>query len=121
VVVSPQSLANRRADWVKFVGVWDKVVKYLNDPKTRDDGIKIIAARAGVDPKEYAVFMPGTQFLTLAEGGKVLSAKSEGFDSLVGSSKIANEFNVTNAVYKDSQDVTTYIDASLTLEVLKKK
>ena len=121
VVVSPQSLANRRADWVKFVGVWDKVVKYLNDPKTRDDGIKIIAARAGVDPKEYAVFMPGTQLLTLAEGGKVLSAKSEGFDSLVGSSKIANEFNVTNAVYKDSQDVTTYIDASLTLEVLKKK
>jgi NitT/TauT family transport system substrate-binding protein len=121
VVVSPQSLANRRADWVKFVSVWDKVVKYLNDPKTRDDGIKIIAARAGVDPKEYAVFMPGTQLLTLAEGGKVLSAKTEGFDSLVGSSKIANEFNVTNAVYKDSQDVTTYIDASLTLEVLKKK
>jgi len=121
VVVSPQSLATRRADWVKFVSVWDKVVKYLNDPKTREDGIKIIAARAGVDPKEYAVFMPGTQFLTLAEGGKVLSAKSEGFDSLVGSSKIANEFNVTNAVYKDSQDVTTYIDASLTLEVLKKK
>ena len=121
VVVSPQSLANRRADWVKFVSVWDKVVKYLNDPATRDDGIKIIAARAGVDPKEYAQFMPGTQLLTLAEGAKVLSSKTAGFDSLVGSSKIANEFNVTNAVYKDSQDVTTYIDASLTLEVLKKK
>jgi NitT/TauT family transport system substrate-binding protein len=121
VVVSPQSLATRRADWVKFVSVWDRVVKYLNDPATRDDGIKIIAARAGVDPKEYAQFMPGTQLLTLAEGAKVLSSKSAGFDSLVGSSKIANEFNVTNAVYKESQDVTTYIDSSLTLEVLKKK
>jgi len=121
VVVSPQSLATRRADWVKFVSVWDKVVKYLNDPATRDDGIKIIAARAGVDPKEYAQFMPGTHLLTLAEGAKVLSAKTAGFDSVAGSSKIANEFNVTNAVYKESQDVTTYLDASLTLEVLKKK
>ncbi|MFT3780756.1 MAG: ABC transporter substrate-binding protein [Nibricoccus sp.] len=121
VVVSPQSLATRRADWVKFVSVWDKVIAYLKDPKTRDDGIKIMAARAGVDPKEYALFMPGTQFLTLAEGGKILSAKSDGFNSLLGSSKIADEFNVTNAVYKEAQNIPSYIDASLTLEVLKKK
>lgn len=121
VVVSPQSLATRRADWVKFVSVWDKVVAYLKDPKTRDDGIKIMAARAGVDPKEYALFMPGTQLLTLADGGKVLSAKTNGFDSVLGSSKIADEFNVTNAVYKEAQNIPSYIDPSLTLEVLKKK
>jgi NitT/TauT family transport system substrate-binding protein len=121
VVVSPQSLAQRRADWVKFVSVWDKVIAYLKDPKTRDDGIKIMAARAGVDPKEYAAFMPCTQFLSLAEGSKVLSAQSAGFDSLIGSTKIADEFNVTNAVYKEAQNVPSYIDASLTLEVLKKK
>jgi len=121
VVVSPQSLAQRRADWVKFVSVWDKVVAYLKDPKTRAEGIKIMAARAGVDPKEYTAFMPGTQFLTLAEGGKVLSAQTTGFDSLIGSSKIADEFNVTNGVYKEAQNVPSYIDGSLTLEVLKKK
>ena len=121
VVVSPQSLAQRRADWVKFVSVWDKVIAYLKDPKTRDDGIKIMAARAGVDPKEYASFMPGTQFLSLAEGGKVLSVQTPGFDSVAGSSKIADEFNVTNAVYKEAQNVSSYIDSSLTLEVLKKK
>lgn len=120
VVVSPQSLAQRRGDWVKFVSVWNKVVAYLSDPKTRADGIKIMAARAGVDPKEYEQFMPGTRFLTLAEGAKIFSSKTEGFDSLVGSSKIANEFNVSNAVYKDSQDVASYIDESLTLEVLNK-
>lgn len=120
VAASPQSLAQRRADWVKFVSVWDKVVAYLKDPKTRDDGIKIMAARAGVDPKEYAAFMPGTHLLTLAEGGKVLSAQTDGFDSLIGSSRIADEFNVTNAVYKEAQDVPSYIDASLTFEVLKK-
>ena len=119
VVVSPQSLAQRRADWVKFVKVWDKVVAYLANPTTRDDGIKIMAARAGVDPKEYAAFLPGTRFLTLAEGAKVLTATTSGFDSVVGSSKIANDFNVKNEVYKESQDVAAYLDASLTAEALK--
>ncbi len=121
VVVSPQSLAQRRADWVKFVSVWDRVVAYLSDPLTHEDGVKIMAARAGVDPKEYEQFMPGTRFLSLAEGGKIMSTQSETFGSLSGSTKIANEFNVANGVYKESQDIPSYIDASLTLEVLKKK
>ncbi|MBK8479149.1 MAG: ABC transporter substrate-binding protein [Opitutaceae bacterium] len=120
VVVSPQSLATRRADWVKFVAVWDKVVAYIRDPATREDAIKIMAARAGVDAKEYAYFLPGTRFLSLMEGVKVLAAQTEGFDSLLGSSKIANEFNVTNGVYKESQDVASYIDAKVTVEALKK-
>jgi NitT/TauT family transport system substrate-binding protein len=120
VVVTPQSLAQHRAEWVKFAKVWDKVVEYLANPKTRDDGVKIMAARAGIDPKEYAAFLPGTHFLTLTEGGKVLSKKTEGFDSVAGSSKIANEFNVKNAVYKESQDVSTYLDATVTADALKK-
>jgi len=121
VVVSPQSLAQRRADWVKFVSVWNRIVSYLEDPLTRTDGIKIMAARAGVDPKEYEQFMPGTHFLNLDDGGKIMSRKSTTFGSLIGSSKIADEFNVTNAVYKEAQDVPAYADASLTLDALKKK
>ncbi len=120
IVVSPQSLAQHRAEWVKVVKVWDKIVAYLADPKTREDGIKIMAARAGVDPKEYAAFLPGTRLLTLAEGAKVLTSKTDGLDSVIGSSKIANEFNVKNGVYKESQDVGTYLDASLTVDALKK-
>ncbi|BET65157.1 ABC transporter substrate-binding protein [Opitutales bacterium ASA1] len=120
VAVSPQSLAQRRADWVKFVKVWDRIVAYLADPKTRDDGIKIMAARAGVDPKEYADFMAGTKLLTLAEGAKVLAAQTDGFDSVLGSSKIADEFNVANGVYAEPQNVKSYIDASLMAEALKK-
>jgi len=120
IVVTPQSLAQHRAEWVKVVKVWDKIVAYLADPKTREDGIKIMAARAGVDPKEYAAFLPGTRLLTLAEGAKVLTNKTDGLDSVIGSSKIANEFNVKNGVYKESQDVGTYLDASLTVDALKK-
>ena len=119
VVVTPASLAGSRADWVKFVKVWDKIVGYLADPKTKDDGIKIMAARAGVDPKEYAGFMSGTQLLTLKQGAAKLAAKTVGFDSVAGSAKIADEFNVKNAVYKDAQDVSSYIDASLMAEAAK--
>ncbi len=120
IVVSPQSLAQHRAKWVKVAKVWDKIVAYLADPKTAEDGIKIMAARAGVDAKEYASFMPGTKFLSLAEGAKVLSAKTAGFDSVLGSSKIADEFNVKNGVYKESQNAAAYLDASITLDALKK-
>ncbi len=119
IVVSPQSLAQHRAEWVKVVKVWDKIVAYLADPKTREDGIKIMAARAGVDPKEYAAFLPGTHLLTLAEGAKVLTSKTDDLDSVMGSSKTANAFNVKNGVYKESQDIGTYLDASLTLDALK--
>ena len=120
IVVSPQSLAQNRAEWVKVAKVWDKIVAYLADPKTAEDGIKIMAARAVVDAKEYASFMPGTKFLSLAEGAKVLSAKTAGFDSVLGSSKIADEFHVKNGVYKESQNAATYLDASITLDALKK-
>jgi NitT/TauT family transport system substrate-binding protein len=120
VAVSPQSLAQRRADWVKFVKVWDRIVAYLADPKTREDGIKIMAARAGVDPKEYADFMAGTRLLTLAEGAKIMAAQTDGFDSVLGSSKIADAFNVANGVYAEPQNVKSYIDASLMAEALKK-
>ena len=119
VVVTPGSLATSRADWVKFVKVWDKIVAYLADPKTKADGIKIMAARAGVDPKDYADFMSGTQLLTLKQGAAKLAAKTAGFDSVAGSAKIADDFNVKNAVYKEAQDVSSYIDASLMAEAVK--
>lgn len=118
ITVTPQSLAQRRADWVKLVSVWAKVLAYLNDPATKADAIKIMAARTGSTPADYAAFIDGTHFLSLAEGARVISGKSNGFGSLVGSSKVANDFNVKNAVYKDSQDVTTYFDAKLTDEAI---
>lgn len=119
VTVTPQSLAQRRADWVKFVKVWDKIVAYLADPKTKADGIKIMAARAGVSPEDYAAFMGGTKLLTLAEGTKMMAAKSSGFGSVLGSAKIADDFNVKNEVYKEAQDVPSYLDASLMQEAVK--
>ncbi len=119
VAVSPQSLSQRRADWKKFVSVWERVVSYINDPSTRDDAVKIMAAKVGTDPKEYAGFLNGTRLLTLAEGAKIMGNKNETFGSLLGSSKTANDFNVKNSVYKESQDVASYIDASISAELIE--
>jgi NitT/TauT family transport system substrate-binding protein len=113
LAVSPQSLAEHRAEWAKVVKVWYRVVKYIHDPKTRQDAIRIMAARVGVTPKEYASFVDGTKILTLKEAQKFYK-KGPGFGSLYGSSKIVDDFNVNNKVYKQHQDVDSYIDGSLT-------
>ena len=117
LAVNPASLSARRADWLKVVKVWDKVVAYINDPKTTEDALKILSGRVGLKPEEYKPFLAGTKLLTLAEGKKVFE-KGDGFKSLYGSSKIVDDFNVKNDVYKEKQDIDSYIDPSLTNELV---
>jgi NitT/TauT family transport system substrate-binding protein len=118
LTVSPTSYAARKADWTKVVGVWDKVVAYINDPKTQADAVKIMAARVGVPPEDYAKLLGGTKLLTLAEGKKVY-VDAEGLGSLYGSSRNADAFNVKFDVYKEHQDVKSYIDPSITNALVK--
>jgi NitT/TauT family transport system substrate-binding protein len=65
--------------------------------------------------------MSGTRLLTLSDSAKIISGKTATFGSIAGSSKIADEFNVKNGVYKESQDVSTYVDASLTTDAIAAK
>ncbi|MDP3585282.1 MAG: ABC transporter substrate-binding protein [Thiobacillus sp.] len=113
LAVNPASAKQRRADWVKVVKVWDRVVKYINDPKTQPDAVKIMAARVGVSPEAYLPLLKGTKLLTLDEAKKIY-VKGDGFKTLYGSTKIADEFNVANEVYKKAEDVNSYLDASFT-------
>ena len=110
--VSPTSLAARRDDWVKVVKVWYKAIAYLNDPKTHDDAVSIMAARVGLKPTEYEAFIAGTKILSLEEA-KVFLEKADGFKSIYGSTKISDDFNVANEVYPKAQDIDSYIDTSL--------
>jgi NitT/TauT family transport system substrate-binding protein len=112
VAVNPASLAQRHDDWVKFVKVWYKISDYVRDPKTQADAVAIMAAKAGAKVEEYAAAMPGTYFLS-AEEAKAKYKKGPGLDSIYGSSTVANDFNMTNKVYKDSQNVDEYIDPSI--------
>jgi len=113
LAVNPGSAKQRRADWVKVVKVWDRVVSYINDPKTQPDAVKIMAARVGVSPETYLPLLKGTKLLSLDDAKKIY-VKGEGFKTLYGSSKIADEFNVANDVYKKAQDLNSYLDASFT-------
>ncbi|MGB8364427.1 MAG: ABC transporter substrate-binding protein [Rhizomicrobium sp.] len=111
--VTPTSLAAHKADYINLAKVWDKVVHYIDDPKTQDDAVKIMARRVGLTPAQYKPLLKGTHLIDIAEGKKVFE-KGPGLSSLYGSSEIANDFNVKNGVYKKSQDVDSYIDPSIT-------
>jgi len=119
VCVSPKSLAQRRADWVKVVKVWNRIVTYVADPANKDEVVKLMAARAAVPPAEYAAFLPGTRFLT-PEEALTRFEKNDTLESLYGSGKVADQFNVANKVYDKAQSVDEYIDPSLSKEALGK-
>jgi len=112
LAVNPASLSARRADWAKVVKVWDRVVAYIRDPRTTPDAVRIMSARVGIGPAAFAQLLRGTHLLALQDNGPRF-ARREGFDTLYGSSRVADRFNVANAVYKKNQDVDSYIDASL--------
>lgn len=76
----------------KIIQVWDKTVKYINDPATRDDAVAIMAKRVSLDAAQYAQFIDGTHLLDLQANKKVFT-KSNSFDSIYGSSYHVNEFN----------------------------
>src|SRR3954451_23122613 len=47
LAVTPTSFAKHTKDWEKIVGIYYKCVDYLADPKTKDEAIKIMAAKVG--------------------------------------------------------------------------
>jgi NitT/TauT family transport system substrate-binding protein len=112
--VSPASLASRKADWEKVAQVWYRIVDYIYDEKTQADALSIMAARVGVPADQYKMILDGTKILSLEEAKAVLQ-KGDGMDSLYGSSKVADDFNVKYEVYAEPQAVDSYIDPSITL------
>jgi len=112
LAVTPESLANRRGDWLKVMQVWYRIVDFIKEPKTFDAAVNIMASRVGVPAEEYKTFISGTKILTLDEA-KAFTGKADGYASLYGSSKISDDFNVANKVYDQPQDIDAYIDLSL--------
>jgi NitT/TauT family transport system substrate-binding protein len=113
LTVNPASLAAHRADYLKLITVWDRIVSYINDPKTQDDAVQIMSARVGLSPAQYQRLLAGTHLISVADGKHVF-IRAAGLDSLYGSTQNADQFNVHNAVYKQPQKVDGYIEPSLT-------
>lgn len=108
LAVNPTSYAKRKDDWAKVVGVFYKAVDFLMDPATKEEGVKIMAAKVGADAGEYMKALPGCHYLTLAEA-KTAFKKGEGLDSIYGSMTVGNKFNMDNKVYKVSQKPENYL------------
>jgi NitT/TauT family transport system substrate-binding protein len=106
--VNPISFAKRKDDWTKVVQVFYKAVDYILDDKTKEDAIKIMAAKVGADPAEYAKAVPGTHYLNV-EAAKKAYAKGTGLDSIYGAMTVGNKFNLDNKVYKVSQKPESYL------------
>ncbi len=111
--VSPESLANRKADWEKVVKVWYRIVDYMADSANRDEMLEILSARVNISPEEYAPFLEGTRILSLDEAKGVFE-KADGFESLYRSSVVSDEFYIKYGVYEEAQAIDDYIDGSLT-------
>ncbi|MCB1096820.1 MAG: ABC transporter substrate-binding protein [Verrucomicrobiae bacterium] len=117
--VSEDTLKERRADWLKVVEIWYKVVEYIKDPKNTDDALAILAGRVNVTPDEYEPFLEGTYILPIDEALKVWE-EADGLGSIYGSSKVSDDFNVKFKVYDKPVDYKSYFDPSLTKEAAGK-
>ena len=116
LTVHPAHLAANKEEWKKIIQVWDKTVKYINDPATHDDAVSIMAKRVGVDPAQYEQFIGGTHLLDLQANKKVFT-KGTGYDSIYRSTYHVNKFNVTNGIYKTEIDIDSVIYPALVQEL----
>lgn len=113
--VDPESLEKRRDDWMKVVKVWYRIVDFIKDEKNIDEALEILAGRVAITPEEYEPFFQGTYILSLEEVLPIWK-EAEGLGSVYGSTKIADDFNVSQGVYPEKLDTKKYLDPSLTLE-----
>jgi NitT/TauT family transport system substrate-binding protein len=114
--VSPKSLKERRPDWLKVTKVWFRIADYLKKPENLDEAAKIMAARVGLTADQYKPLMGGTHFLDLA-GNVETYKKADGLMSIYGSSKVVDQFQTDNKIYKEPVSYEQYLDPSLVSEI----
>lgn len=112
LTVNMTHLSSHPEQWKKIIQVWDKTVKYIQDPATREDAVAIMAKRVGIPAEQYTAFIAGTHLLDVAANKKVFTPGT-GFDSIYGSTYYVNEFNFKNGVYTQKVDVDRLIEPKL--------
>ena len=112
LAVSPKSFSAHRDDWTKIVAIWFRAVDYAQASSTEAEALKIMAARDNLTPDALKPLWKGTHVLTLSEAKTVMGDRP-GLDSLYGSTRNADAFNVAKGLYKQAQDVKTTIYPSI--------
>lgn len=112
LTVNMNHLSTHQAEWKKVMQVWDKTVKYINDPATHQAALTIIANKAGVPANQYEQFLNGAHLLSIQDNKQVFK-KSAGFDSIYTSTEHVNQFNMSNGAYKTAVNTDATIDSKL--------
>lgn len=114
--VNMSHLAKYPEEWKKIIKVWDRTVRYIQDPATRQDALNIMAKRVGVAPEQYEQFMNGTHLLDLKANQQVFK-KSNDLSSIYGSTYHVNQFNLNHGVYEVKLDLDGLIYPKLVTAV----
>ncbi|WP_407304716.1 ABC transporter substrate-binding protein [Acinetobacter sp.] len=112
LTVNSENLMRNQKEWKKIIQIWDRVVAYIEDPKTRDEAIQIMANKAGVSAKQYSEYVNGTDFLNIKENQEVFK-KGENLTSIYGSSYHVNQFNLEQGAYTKQLEVDSLISPVL--------
>ena len=107
--VSPKSLSERRADWLKVVKVWFRIAEFLKDPKNVDEAAKIMAARVGMTRRALQGADGRHALPRRRRGQREHFAKGDTLMSVYGSSKVVDEFQLDNKIYKAAESHTSSI------------
>jgi NitT/TauT family transport system substrate-binding protein len=119
IQVDPDSLDKRRGDWKKVVAVWFRCLEFLNDPKTHDEAVQIMARRIDGKPEDLEQNLKGTHLLD-GEGNLKALRKRNTLDSLYGSLQNADAFYRKRKVYDRPVNIDTMVEPGLVKEVLGK-
>ena len=87
-------------------------MNYINDPKTRDDAVQIMATRVGLAPAEYQSLLAGTHLINVAEAKKS-SAKARGSNRSTAPRRMPMTSTSTMRSIS-SRRIDSYIDPALT-------
>lgn len=120
LAVNPKSLAERKSDWEKVVSVWYRIADYIKQESNRSDVLRIMSARVGLSPEEYAPLMQGTFFLG-ADGNLKHYQHGDTLESIFKSSQVVDAFNIEHGVYQVAQKPEVYLNDDVALAVAKRE
>ncbi len=119
LVVSPESLMTRRADWEKVLLAWYDVVDFMNDSANYTEMLEILSARVNLAPSEYEPLLDGTKILTVEEAFTAFE-KTDELSSIYGSLKVSDAFFIKSKIYDEPVNIDRIVNSRLMKKAFKK-
>ncbi|NJN46918.1 MAG: ABC transporter substrate-binding protein [Candidatus Competibacteraceae bacterium] len=101
----------KRKDFLGMIKAWYDTVDYIQ--ASPEEAAQIMAKVVGLDPKEYAVFLPGTRFFGQAENLEAFGDNADDTKTLLGAAPVIVKFLQDNELIEGDVDPAKGIDGSL--------